>query len=473
MGYRIENLGQVIRNTLLLGVIFILLHLATITEVMSYISRPMVTGFLQLVGIEAVNRGNDLVLGKLILPWTEDCSGINTLILLLGITLWVNRHQRFDLAFITRIVLCVPAALVANLFRVLTFAAYRYVFYPNWESQQLHYFIGFIWLIPFLALFVPDLRQRDRTQWLEIFYMAVVLALVAPVVFSPGGSIVALCTLFYLAHSRIDGSTTVKHWLAYIAWVGAALLIGWSRMESLWIPWLLICPRFVAPHVLFSWSGLIILSGTVSLLAMRTEGQILVLAALAFQGYRLIKNKPGSREPKPVFLKKLEAGALLLLLMTPFMLHSLIGISHEVERPPLGIMTRQISPNSYMLRLTGQPADIAMYWYGTYSEGRHHSLVACMRFRGIILERDKQEKDVFFGNKRWMREFFIQDKKLKSSYSEYLLSTFSPFSSPGVHVILEAPSDLMSPTYFDRESERLVKRLHQLYSEPARQKMRS
>ena len=126
-----------------------------------------------------------------------------------------------------------------------------------------------------------------------------------------------------------------------------------------------------------------------------------------------------------------------------------------------------------MLRVAGQPSDIAMYWYGTYSEGRHHSLVACMRFRGIILERVKQEKDVFFGNKRWMREFFIQDRALKSTYSEYLLATFSPFSSPGVHVILEARSDLMSPTYFDRESERLVKRLHQLYSEPSRQKMRS
>ena len=462
-----------IRNIILLGIIFILLHLASITEVMSYISRPMVTGFLQLFGIEAVNRGHDLVLGKLRLPWTEDCSGINTLIMLLGITLWVNRNQRFDLSFIIRIVLCVPAALVANLFRVLSFAAYRYLFYPSWESQQLHYFIGFIWLIPFLALFVPDLRHRNRTQWLEIFYMAVVLALVAPVVFSPGGSIVAICSLFYLAHNRIDGSTTVKNWLSYVIWVGAALLIGWSRMESLWIPWLLICPCFVAPRVLFSWSGLIILSGTVSLLAMRTGWQIVVLAALAFQGFSLLRNKPAGQAPKPVLLKKLEAYALLILLMTPFMLNSLIGISHEVERPPLGIMVRQISPNSYMLRVAGQASDIAMYWYGTYSEGRHHSLVACMRFRGIILERVEQEKDVFFGNKRWMREFFIQDRELKSTYSEYLLATFSPFSSPGVHVILEAPSDLMSPTYFVRESERLVKRLHQLYSGPSQQKMRS
>ena len=473
MGYRIENFDQVIRNTILLGTIFILLHLASITEVMSYISRPMVTGFLQLFGIDAVNQGNDLVLGKLRLPWTEDCSGINTLIMLLGITLWVNRNQRFNLSFIMRILLCVPAALVANLFRVLSFAAYRYVFYPNWESQQLHYFIGFIWLIPFLVLLVPDFRQRSRDQWLEIFYMAVVLALVAPVVFSPGGSIVAICSLFYLAHNRIDGSTTLKNWLAYLIWGGSALLIGWSRTESLWIPWLLICPRFVSPRVLFSWSGLIILSGTVSLLAMRMGWQIVVLVALAFQIYILLKKKSPAQELKPIPLKKLEAYSLLIFLMTPFMLNSLIGISHEVERPPLGIMARQISPNSYMLRVAGQPSDIAMYWYGTYSEGRHHSLVACMRFRGIILERDKQEKDVFFGNKRWMREFFIQDRELKSSYSEYLLATFSPFSSPGVHVILEAPSHLMSPTYFEQESERLVKRLYQLYSGPSQQKMRS
>jgi exosortase/archaeosortase family protein len=434
LDFRIENFGQVIRNTILLGTIFILLHLASITEALSYMSRPMVTVFVQLLGIDAVDRGSVLVLGKLILPWTEDCSGINTLIMLLGITLWINRNQKFGMPLIIRLILCVPAALVANLFRVLTFAAYRYVFYPNWESQQLHYFIGFVWLIPFLVLFVPDFRHRNRAQWLEIFYIAIVLALVAPVVFSPGGSMVAICALFYLAHNRIGGGMPVKNWLAYVLWGISALLIGWSRMESLWIPWLLVCPRFVAARVLFSWSGLLILSGTVSLLAMRTPWQIAVLAALAFQAYLLLKKKHPASERSP---------------------------------RPLGIMARQLSPESYKLRVAGQPSDIAMYWYGAYSEGRHHSLVACMRFRGILLETIAQEKDVFFGNNRWMREFFIHDKKLKSTYPEYLLATFSPFSTPGVHVIFEAPSDLMSPAYFARESERIVKQLHQMYAGPS------
>ena len=467
MGFRIDNFRQMIPNIILYGIIFILLHLASITEVLSILSRPMVVFVVQLMGIAAVDQGSFLVLGKLILPWTEDCSGINTLVMLLGITLWVNRRQRFGRPYLVRLILCVPAALLANLFRVLTFAAYRYVFYPSWESQELHYFIGFVWLMPFLVLFVPDFRHKDRGQWLEIFYMVVILALVAPVVFSPGGSLVVICALFYLAHNRIDAAAAPPKWPAYLLWAIAALLIAWSRMESLWIPWLLVCPRFVAPRVLFTWSGLVILSGTVSLLAMRTEWQIIVLAALLIHTYGLLKKKSTDQNAQPIALKKLEVSALVVLLLAPFMLHGLIGISHEVEHPPRGIMARQLSFNSYKVRVAGQPSDIALYWYGAFSEGRHHSLEACMRFRGIILKDVEQVKDIYVGNKKWMREFFIHDKELKSSYPEYLLATFSPFSTPGVHVILEAPSDAMSPAYFARESERIVTQLHQLYAEPS------
>ena len=150
--------------------------------------------------------------------------------------------------------------------------------------------------------------------------------------------------------------------------------------------------------------------------------------------------------------------------LVPFMLHGLIGISHEVEHPPRGIMTRQLSFNSYKVRVAGQPSDIALYWYGAFSEGRHHSLKACMRFRGIILEDVEQVRDIYYGNHKWMREFFIHDRRLKSSYPEYLLATFSPFSTPGVHVIFEAPSEAMSPDFFARESERIANQLHRLYA---------
>jgi exosortase/archaeosortase family protein len=411
-----------------------------------------------------VDRGGDIVFGKLVLPWTQDCSGINTLIILLGVTLWANRSQPLGLSFLLRLILCIPAALIANVFRVLTLAAYRYVFFPEWESQQLHYFIGFFWMIPFLVLLVKDFRQKETIQWLEIFYMAVVLALLAPVVFSPGGSVVTICTLFYLAHNRIDDLNSKKIGLRYLLWGFSALLIGWSRMESLWLPWLLVCPRFFTPRLIYSWSGLIILSGTVSLLAMHTGWQLVVLSALGFQVYGFFQKKfRPAPDSSPLSLRMSELSLLVVLMTAPFILPGVIGINYNVERPPLGVMTKQLSFNSYKLRVAGQPSDIAVYWYGAYGDGRHHSLPACMRFRGVILKKNKQEKDIFLGDNKWMREFFIHDKELKSTYPEYLLASFSPFASPGVHIIFEARHDLISPVYFAQESERIVKQLHQIY----------
>lgn len=55
---------------------------------------------------------------------------------------------------------------------------------------------------------------------------------------------------------------------------------------------------------------------------------------------------------------------------------------------------------------------------------------------------------------------------------DYLLANFSPFSTPGVHVIFEATSDAMSPAYFARESERIVTQLHQMYAEVSQQTMK-
>jgi hypothetical protein len=53
-----------IPNIILYGIIFILLHLASITEVLSFLSRPMVIFVVQMMGITAVDHGSFLVLGK-------------------------------------------------------------------------------------------------------------------------------------------------------------------------------------------------------------------------------------------------------------------------------------------------------------------------------------------------------------------------------------------------------------------------
>jgi len=466
LGCKVDNFRQMIRNAFLFAIIFILLHLVSISDLLSSISRPLVTFVVQIMGIEAADMGSHLLLGKLVLPWTADCSGINSLVILLGITVWVNCREQFGWPYMMRLMLCVVAALVANLFRVLSLAAYRYAFYPAWESQELHYFIGFVCLLPFIVVLVPNLRNMDWCRRMEILYLMVVLSLVALLVFTPGGSLAIVCTLVYLAHNRINSIPAHFKWPAYLLWSIAALLIAWSRMESLWIPWLLVCPRFVAVNVLFSLRGIIILSGTIPLLAMRAEWQVVILIGLLFHAYREVKEQGWGYDPKlqPLTMGRVEMLVLANLLLAPFILNNLIGVSHEIEHPPKGIMAKQLSANSYNIRIAGQPPDIGLYWYGAFSEGRHHSLVACMRFRGIILEKVSPEGDTYVGNNKWMREFFIHKKELKAKYSEYLLTTFSPFSPPGVHVIFEAPSHLMSSIYFARESEKIAQHLQRMYA---------
>ncbi|NQU04294.1 MAG: exosortase/archaeosortase family protein [Syntrophaceae bacterium] len=454
-----------IRNFILFGTTFVLLHLANITGALSYLARPMVVYAAKALDINAVDRGSEIVLGKLLLPWTQDCSGINALIMLLVITLWVNRNERFGLPLITRLVMCLPAALLANVFRILTLAAYRYVFYPNWESQQLHYFIGFLWLVPFLVFFVKDFKEKDWAGWLEIFYMAVVLAILSPVVFTPGGSIVAISTLFFLAQNRLSVDDSWKRRLAYLLWGAAAFLIGWSRMESLWIPWLLLCPGFVDYRLLRNWSGIVILSGTVYLASMHRVWQIVVLTALAYELYVLLKGRRKSDLPAPSSSPKIMEGlVILVLLLTPFILPDFIGIKHKVEAPPSGAMAKQLSFNSYELRVIGQPSDITLFWYGAFGDGRHHNVSVCMRYQGVTLKPSDEQKDVFTDGRRLMREFFIQNGKLITNYKEYLMTTVSPLASPGVHIIFDAPSKVMNSKYFDIESKRLVKRLYQIYT---------
>jgi len=455
-----------IHNLILLGVIFLLLHAANLTEVLSYLSRPLVTGTASVFGIEAVDRGTDILLGDLVLPWTQDCSGVNTLIILWGITLWANRHKPFDRLLVGRLLLCVPAALLANMLRILTLAGYRYVFYPAWESEELHYLVGFLWLVPFLFLFIEDLRSMDRARWIEVIYLSLVLALVAPTIFSPGGSLVALSTLFFLAHSRVSDAAPPRLLFAYLAWGIAALLIARSNMESLWIPWLLVCPRLVSRRLLSSWTGILILSGSVSLLAMRPVWQLVVGAALAYRLYLMIR---GEHELKPqdatVRPKAPEIAALALMGIAPFALSAVIGIQHPAERPPGGVMTKQLTFNSYQLRLTGQPADVRMYWYGAFGDGRHHSLASCMRFRGLILEPVPGQEEVMTGGSLWMRDFFIHEGELKSTYGDYLLASFSPFAAPGVHVILDAPADSMSAAYFSRATDELAAKLFRAHKQ--------
>jgi exosortase/archaeosortase family protein len=459
-------LRSVIKYALLLAVLFLLLHAANLTELLSAWTRPLVTGAATAFGIVAVDRGKDIVLGQLVIPWTQDCSGVNTLIVLWGLTLWANHRRRFDRVLAVRLLLCVPVALLVNILRIFTLAGYRRVFYPAWEGEELHYLIGFLWILPFLVLFIDDLRRMDPTRWLEVIYLSLVLASIAVPIFSPGGNLIALSTLFFLAHIRLSDAAAPHLLIAYPVWAAAALLIAWSNMESLWIPWLLVFPRLVCWRLLSSATGLIILSGSVSLLAMRPDWQALVGAALAYRVYLIIRGGPRPA-PRPATspLGVPEAALLALLGMAPFVLPALVGIGNQVERPPAAVIIRQFTPNGYQLRLSGQPAAIRMYWYGAFYRGRHHALTSCMRFRGLTLEPVPGQPEVLTGDRLWMREFFIHGGDLKTSYASYLMATFFPFAGVGVHLILDAPADSMSAADFAQATDTLAARLLATYLE--------
>jgi hypothetical protein len=197
---------------------------------------------------------------------------------------------------------------------------------------------------------------------------------------------------------------------------------------------------------------------------MRPEWQVVVGIAIAYRIYLMLRSKT---QPQPstgsVSPKAPEIAGLAILGIAPFALPALVGVQHAIERPPLGVMTKQLTYNSYQISLTGQPSEIRMFWYGAFGDGRHHSLASCMRFRGLILEPVAGREEVQTGGKMWMRDFFVHEGELKSSYGDYLLASFSPFASPGVHIILDAPADSMSAAYFSTESERLAARLHRAF----------
>jgi hypothetical protein len=398
------------RNILALLALVGIAEFADLDQLLSGIMRPLVVATAHLFGIDAVDHGTGITLGKVLLPWTRDCSGVNTLLILWGACIWFGRDERLGLAFFLRLASCVPAALAANLFRILSIALYRYLAYPEAESVEL--------------------------------------------------------AVFWLSQSSLRAVPRSFSSTAYILWVACAVAIAGSRMESLWIPWLLVCPRFVPLRLLSSPTGLMVLAGTIPVVAMHSVIQLLVVGSLAWKIWRALRQErtsDSSATPLPaVSTASWKASALAVFAFAPFFLPPLVGAKSAVERPPTGVMSKRITPNGYQLRITGQPSGISVFWYSAFADGRHHAVEACMRFRGILLEEVDGEGSVLVGDNKWFREFFIQNDALASSYGEYVVRTLRPFSDGGVHIIIQAPITEMSASYFAMQSEMLAARIFRI-----------
>ena len=164
-------------------------------------------------------------------------------------------------------------------------------------------------------------------------------------------------------------------------------------------------------------------------------------------------------------LPVLPRGATVLVVaaLGPFVLPGLAGTPPAPLAPPPGLMAVSLAPAVHRVRLIGQSDDLAVFWYGAGADGRHHSVVSCMRYQGKILEAVPDVRHVLADEEHWVREIFIQGGELAQTYGGYLAATFAPFSDPGIHVIFQARRSAMSAAYFARASEQLATRLRALH----------
>ena len=69
-----------------------------------------------------------------------------------------------------------------------------------------------------------------------------------------------------------------------------------------------------------------------------------------------------------------------------------------------------------------------------------------------------------------MTEFFLHEGELHSSYASYLLSSLAPWTSTGIHLVLQTPVESMDSDYFSAESRRTAEAIQSTLSEASRAK---
>lgn len=460
--------GSVTRTGIALMAVFALLQLAGTTDLLSNVTRPIVVGLLKLGGVSAQDGSHELMVGRMSVPWTRDCAGVNILTVLWAVILWANRSEPLSRRYWFRLVLAVPTALVVNIARIFTLIGYRYAFYPSVESPQLHYFIGFLWVIPGLPFFVPRGGRTLGRYFLETLYLVAALALLSPFVPAPGGTLVSLATLLHVAQARYKPVSPAGIRAAPWLWLLAALFIAVAGMESLWLPWLLACPWFMEMRRLRNPVRAFLLLGTIPLMSMHPFGRLLVFAAALHEIYCLWAAGPAAdtapQDPLPRlrFARYAGEAGIALMLVCPFLAPSVAGLTRPKLRPPTGVMARALADNTYQLRLIGQPAEVEMMWYGPSGDGRHHTLPVCMRYRGVELKPSGTEPSVMTDGKNWMREFFLHRGELLTDYRAYLRHTLWPWSPAGVHLISVGPVKNMSASAFARQSLAVARELESL-----------
>ena len=441
-------------------------------DALSAVTRAVLGQILSLTPVE-FDLDEDLIrVGRVEAPWSEDCSGLPALALYVALLLWWHWERPLDLALLLRLLAAPFAALLVNVGRVSTILYYRSVFYPVEEPVELHFLMGFVWMLPILSWATcGQMSLRRPGCLLDMLSLSAVFSILIPLADEPSGGWVAMTSLLvlFIARSEPRGGDAFGGVVA-VAWVCVGLTIALARMESLWLPWLLLNPQ-TAPR---SRAGLLptaaLLPGTVPLLThsetvLAVNGMGMALAAFHF--LRLQDKSPGSSAQAPPIPSQSAASRIMAAAMTmlPFIPVGAITSQSDAMLPPRGCMVSPLTHGVQELRLPLQPTNITIHWISGVTGDRHHALTTCMRYRGVKLEKlDDCEKALTDGT-YWRREFFLVGEELKESYRDYLKATFIPGAPTGAHLVISAVAGSMRRDVFSARALEIAEELQAMASQ--------
>ena len=457
MDHRDSSRRALIRTLVAGLLVFGLMHTTRTSEALSWLTRPTVAAIIGIFGGNAIDAGSDIILGKLRIPWSRDCAGFDVLLVLWGLILWTSRRDPLSRRFWIRMLLAIPASVVANIARVLSIILWRQTFYPAVESPQMHYFIGFLWLLPLLALFVPRGQRTFISYAVETSMLAAALSLVAPQAAAPGGVWVTVCALLLLAGQDWQPLKQRRDQIFVLAWIAAAIFITGAAMESLWLPWLLLCP-WCFPRRWALTPAILLLPGTVPVLAMKLPW--LTLPGIATAVWLLLRANPNPTATGKTHALKLTTGlGLLALLLVPFTASTLGPALQNKAAPPAGIMAQTLEPGSFLVRFLGQPPELTVTWNAPSGSGRHHTLAVCLLYRGRKIHQEPTQPLVQTDGTLWRSEAFLMPDGQLYAYDDYLRETLFPFTPAGIHLIAASPRNSISAANFHDVSQLHFRRI--------------
>ncbi len=470
----LELAWDIARGLLPIALVAGLARISVAQDLFSYLSRPIVLGIISLFHVPTVDHGTTITVGRLEIPWTGDCAGLNLLVLLLAIAIWLNRHQSFNLVHWMRILGMIPAAVLANVLRVFTLIGYREIYFPAIETPQLHYFFGLAWLIPFALLAMPRSTRHLTARVFELIHVAAVIAILAPQTYGPGGLGLTIAVVLGLSHCHLPERISNRRMVMLGVWVLAAIAFSFAGMESFWLTWMIVCPLMSDAKWIFSPAGGILTLATHPLFALIPGAEAITWGAVGYVVWRkfiLDQPDPPVVDPHVDWSWRRERSLLVVvsfLFLLPFLSSTLFGEKNKTLLPPKIAVFKQVPGDGFLVTMPGQPENIGLLWYNPSGTHRHHTVKICLKYRGVELEPCELDTDVFTDGTHWLREFFLQDGKLIPSHVKYVISTLKPGSSAGIHLIYVTDCKAMSAKDFDLRTQEMANHLYDVIVDEAK-----